>query len=164
MKNQFSLNFINTLIIFTNIIGFILSLYAYHVETQKEIDVNYEAMCDINEFISCSKAFSSKYGKGFGIVKPLLGEESIFYQPNSLFGLIFYTTISILSLFNTIQSSKVMLIMSIASNFGSVYLAFILYLLQDICVVCVSTYIVNLVNLLLSWIKLKTIKSKVHRD
>lgn len=42
-------------------IGIILSIYAYYVETQSELDSNYEAMCDINEHISCTKVFSSKW-------------------------------------------------------------------------------------------------------
>lgn len=40
--------------------GFILSLYAYHVETSKERDENYTAMCDIKEHMSCTAVFSSK--------------------------------------------------------------------------------------------------------
>lgn len=40
--------------------GIILSLYAYHVETSKERDENYTAMCDISEHMSCTAAFSSK--------------------------------------------------------------------------------------------------------
>lgn len=42
-------------------IGVILSIYAYYVEIQSEKDSNYEALCDINEHISCTKVFSSKW-------------------------------------------------------------------------------------------------------
>lgn len=41
-------------------IGVILSIYAYYVEIQSEKDSNYEALCDINEHISCTNVFSSK--------------------------------------------------------------------------------------------------------
>jgi Vitamin K epoxide reductase family. len=41
------------------LIGFALSYYAYVVETHKEHDESYEAMCDISEHMSCSKAFTS---------------------------------------------------------------------------------------------------------
>lgn len=40
--------------------GILLSLYAYHVETSKERDESYTAMCDINEHMSCTSVFSSK--------------------------------------------------------------------------------------------------------
>jgi vitamin-K-epoxide reductase (warfarin-sensitive) len=36
-----------------------LSYYAYVVETTKERDETYVAMCDISEHMSCSKAFMS---------------------------------------------------------------------------------------------------------
>lgn len=42
-------------------IGVILSIYALYVEINAESNNNYEAMCDINEHISCSKVFTSKY-------------------------------------------------------------------------------------------------------
>lgn len=98
-------------------IGIILSIYAYYVETQSELDSNYEAMCDINEHISCTKVFSSKwdlhkilfkqkkkncyannsrYGKGFGIIGLIFGENSILNQPNGLTGIFFYLLLAIL--------------------------------------------------------------------
>jgi vitamin-K-epoxide reductase (warfarin-sensitive) len=39
--------------------GMGLSYYAYVVETSKEHDADYVAMCDISEHMSCSKAFMS---------------------------------------------------------------------------------------------------------
>jgi vitamin-K-epoxide reductase (warfarin-sensitive) len=39
--------------------GMGLSYYAYVVETTKEHDGDYVAMCDISENMSCSKAFMS---------------------------------------------------------------------------------------------------------
>ena len=41
-------------------IGICLSYYAYFVETTKEVDNDYQAMCDISPSISCSKVFTSK--------------------------------------------------------------------------------------------------------
>lgn len=51
---------INLLLRGSAIIGFILSVYAYIVETSKELDSSYTAMCDINEHMSCSRVFTSK--------------------------------------------------------------------------------------------------------
>lgn len=42
------------------LVGLLLSLYALYVEIKAEANDNYEAMCDINEYISCSKVFTSK--------------------------------------------------------------------------------------------------------
>lgn len=46
-------------------VGIALSSYAFYVETKKEHDDSYVAMCDINEFMSCTKVFSSKYNLSF---------------------------------------------------------------------------------------------------
>lgn len=56
-----SLKCINYLILICCKIGLVLSLYAYKVEISKENDANYTAICDINEYISCTKAFMSEY-------------------------------------------------------------------------------------------------------
>lgn len=126
------------------IIGLILSVYTIFVEVSAHSDKSYKAMCDISESVSCSKVFLSKYGTGFGLVGPILGEESIFNIPNSIFGIIFYSLIICISLVgNRKQGLKVLSILSFLSCAMSVYLATILYMLQDICMVCVSTYIVN---------------------
>lgn len=46
-------------------VGIALSSYAFYVETKKEHDDSYVAMCDINESMSCTKVFSSKYNLSF---------------------------------------------------------------------------------------------------
>ena len=45
-------------------VGLIISGYSYYVHIAKKADENYVALCDIDETISCSKVFTSKYGKG----------------------------------------------------------------------------------------------------
>ena len=45
-------------------VGLIISGYSYYVHMAKKADENYVALCDIDETISCSKVFTSKYGKG----------------------------------------------------------------------------------------------------
>uniref|UniRef100_A0A1B0GIH0 vitamin-K-epoxide reductase (warfarin-sensitive) n=1 Tax=Lutzomyia longipalpis TaxID=7200 RepID=A0A1B0GIH0_LUTLO len=44
----------------SSMIGLLLSVYTTHVELQLELDNDYEALCDLNEGISCTKVFSSK--------------------------------------------------------------------------------------------------------
>merc|ERR1712062_617739 len=83
-----------SLLLYVSGIG--LSSYAYYVEVAKEADEKYVALCDINEDISCSRVFSSKYGKGFGLVGPFLGQDHVLNQPNALYGIGFYSILTLL--------------------------------------------------------------------
>ena len=51
---------INAGILSACLIGLGLSYYAYVVETKKEQDDSYKAMCDISENISCTKVFMTE--------------------------------------------------------------------------------------------------------
>lgn len=42
------------------ILGTTLSGYSYYIETKNDFDNTYEAMCDINEHVSCTRVFTSK--------------------------------------------------------------------------------------------------------
>ncbi|PIK42708.1 hypothetical protein BSL78_20432 [Apostichopus japonicus] len=133
------------------IIGIVLSLYAFHVETKKETDQEYTALCDISDRISCSKVFTSKYGRGFGLVTPILGEQSFLNVPNSIYGLIFYSLQMYLCTVHTKNGTLFQLLTSVISLGGCAYLAFILYfVLEDACIVCISTYIVNILLFLIN--------------
>ncbi|RZF36366.1 hypothetical protein LSTR_LSTR010407 [Laodelphax striatellus] len=88
---------VNNLLKFFATIGFLLSYYAYNVEVSFEEDSNYVAMCDISEHMSCTKAFSSEYGKGFGLTRLIVGEDSPLNQPNGVLGLIFYSIFGLLN-------------------------------------------------------------------
>ncbi|XP_014468210.1 PREDICTED: vitamin K epoxide reductase complex subunit 1-like protein 1 isoform X2 [Dinoponera quadriceps] len=124
------------------VIGLALSVYAYIVESNKELDASYAALCDISETISCSAVLNSEYSKGFGITS-----KSCILRlcevPNCVFGIIFFTAMSIMSLKNSYAFSVAILALGTASVLTSVYLAFILYKLKTICLVCVSTYVVS---------------------
>ena len=43
------------------VLGILISIYAYHVETAHEKDATFRALCDISKGISCTKVFSSRY-------------------------------------------------------------------------------------------------------
>ncbi|XP_055843218.1 vitamin K epoxide reductase complex subunit 1-like protein 1 [Episyrphus balteatus] len=152
--------------ILTCLIGLALSGYATYVEIRVEKDDDYQAMCDISEKISCTKVFASRYGKGFGIIGWILGEESLLNTPNGELGIVFYIVIGILSLVEGSFSSKIQLFLAILSNCMSIYLAYLLYfVLDNLCVVCVGTYGVNLVLLLLTWQRLKSfVVTAAHFD
>ncbi|XP_071944107.1 vitamin K epoxide reductase complex subunit 1-like protein 1 [Antedon mediterranea] len=146
--------------VFLCLAGVILSLYALYVENMKEINNAYTALCDINEQVSCSKVFTSKYGRGFGIVGPILGEDSPLNVPNSLFGILFYFLQFVLGQRHTVNAVWSLIIMSVLSLIGCVYLAYILtFVLHDACVVCVTTYIVNILLFIVNVLKLNVVKS-----
>ncbi|XP_046388368.1 vitamin K epoxide reductase complex subunit 1-like protein 1 [Ischnura elegans] len=136
--------------------GILLSYYAYIVETKKEEDENYEAMCDISEHMSCSKAFSSRFGKGFGVIGSVLGENSVLNQPNSIYGILFYSIVGVLATLESAAASRILFWVCLFSNLASIYLAYILaFILHDFCVVCISTYIVNAVITFLAYFRFK---------
>ncbi|XP_018354409.1 PREDICTED: vitamin K epoxide reductase complex subunit 1 isoform X1 [Trachymyrmex septentrionalis] len=156
----------NAGIVFTCVLGLVLSYYAYTVEVKKDQDDSYQPMCDISEHISCTKVFMTEYGKGFG----LFPKDSVFNIRNPIYGLIFYTLIAILSMYSIIVAyvsihmsyititklffsdminnytfSVAIVILGIMSNILSIYLSYILCFYRDICVVCISMYIINAV-------------------
>ncbi|XP_012539690.1 vitamin K epoxide reductase complex subunit 1-like protein 1 [Monomorium pharaonis] len=157
MPGNYGLRKLNVGILSACVIGLGLSYYAYVVETEKENDDTYEAMCDISEHISCTKVFMTEYGKGFG----LLPKDSVFNIPNPIYGLAFYTLLSILSMSNNYACSAVVVVLGILSNILSIYLAYILYLLKNICVVCVCTYIVNFV---ITFLAVKKFRKLIAND
>jgi vitamin-K-epoxide reductase (warfarin-sensitive) len=74
-----------------SIVGLVTALYSYYVKIKFNRDPkNYTALCDFNEHMSCSRVVSSKYGRGFGIVGKILGEQSALNISNSILGSIFY--------------------------------------------------------------------------
>ncbi|XP_053114764.1 vitamin K epoxide reductase complex subunit 1 [Hemicordylus capensis] len=135
--------------------GLALSVYAFHVETSKEKDAAYRAMCDISSSISCSRVFTSRWGRGFGLVASLLGRQSAFNQPNSIFGIAFYILQVLLGLSNSGLAAITLVGTSVVSIAGSLYLAYILFfVLHDFCVICISTYVLNFALLFLNYKRL----------
>ncbi|XP_049645196.1 vitamin K epoxide reductase complex subunit 1 [Suncus etruscus] len=124
--------------------GLVLSLYALHVKASRARDRDYRALCDVGTAISCSRVFSSRWGKGFGLVEHVLGPDSILNQSNSIFGCIFYSLQLVLGCLRSRWASILLVLTSLMSLAGSFYLAWILfYVLYDFCIVCITTYVVN---------------------
>ncbi|XP_002128257.2 vitamin K epoxide reductase complex subunit 1-like protein 1 [Ciona intestinalis] len=128
------------------VIGVILSIYAYYVEVAKTNDVSYEALCDFNDIVSCSAVFSSRYGKGFGLLEYLVGENHFLNQPNSLFGIGFFS-IQMLGISPMNKTfNYILYILTGGGIVTSIYLACILiFVLKDFCVLCVSTYVLTII-------------------
>ncbi|XP_034049180.1 vitamin K epoxide reductase complex subunit 1 [Thalassophryne amazonica] len=124
--------------------GLILSVYALHVELSRERNPDYRAMCDLAESVSCSKVFTSRWGRGFGLVQFFVAKDSILNQPNSVLGIIFYTLQLGLGLSIAKRAAMFLVFSSWVSVVGSIYLgAILVFVLEDFCMVCVSTYIIN---------------------
>ena len=58
------------------ILGFGLAAYSLYEELQMEANPEYRPLCDIQEGVSCSKAFKSEWGTGFGFIHKIVGEAT----------------------------------------------------------------------------------------
>ncbi|KAK3915877.1 Vitamin K epoxide reductase complex subunit 1-like protein 1 [Frankliniella fusca] len=154
-----------------NIILFVLcaagvgaSYYSVFVEKALEQNEKYQALCDINEQVSCTKVFGTKYAKGFGVVGKYLGEKHILNQPNGVYGIVFYALLAFLSLVNISFLVNIQLLLAFLSNGMSVYLGYLLvYVIKSICVVCVATYVINFLILVFTIVKLRRISRKLSK-
>ncbi|XP_065570733.1 vitamin K epoxide reductase complex subunit 1-like protein 1 isoform X2 [Artemia franciscana] len=97
--------------------GILISLYAHRVENSKAEDPLYEPLCDLGENMRCSDALTSEYSRGFGFLGDFLGNDSPLVQPNSVYGIGFYSVILVLRLRSTLIF--VMMDSGIAVVFGS---------------------------------------------
>jgi len=147
--------------------GLGLSGYALFVEVNAEKDPeNYKAMCDVDDAHSCTTVFRSKYGKGFGVIGDLMGDQKHpLNQPNSVYGLIFYS-LGLLLFVCAGQRSKIvaelLFYMTILSNFMSCYLGYLLYaVLKNLCYVCVATYAVNFLLLVFLYFNRRHLRNKI---
>ncbi|KEG06354.1 vitamin-K-epoxide reductase (warfarin-sensitive) [Trypanosoma grayi] len=124
-------------------VGFLLSSYAYYVEQRfaraQELGLTYRAYCDAGVF-SCTRVFASEYGA----LTQLLGLPRV---SNAALGMLYYLTELV-----ACRQPALLFMMSAASCIASVGLFFVLtVILHDLCVVCCSTYIVNLITCFGAW-------------
>lgn len=114
-------------------LGLIASFYALSVNLRMKNDKKYKPLCDLNNKISCSKAFKSDKGRIFGL-------------PNPVYGIIFYSFIVFLHTSGMFLIVKVAIIISVIASF---YLAYVLFFrIRTICVVCISIYAINVLLLI----------------
>lgn len=127
----------------TAIVGILLSLYALYVEKKTERNSRYQAICDINDTMNCGKVLTSEYSRILGI-------------SNSVGGILFYIVVFILGFYNLeLYGYSVLLVIAVLSLLGSLYLAYRQYFtLKDFCLVCSSIYIVNILILVFSYLRI----------
>ncbi|XP_024427047.3 vitamin K epoxide reductase complex subunit 1-like protein 1 [Desmodus rotundus] len=135
--------------------GILLSIYAYHVEREKERDPEHRALCDLGPWVKCSAALASRWGRGFGLLGSIFGKDGVLNQPNSVFGLIFYILQLLLGMTASAVAALILMTSSIVSVVGSLYLAYILYfVLKEFCIICVITYVLNFILLIINYKRL----------
>jgi hypothetical protein len=140
------------------LLGIILSLYALHVENVQhareeaedmgeELLGEYRSLCDIEALgASCSATFALPEGRMlsyFGLVK----EGSPLDVPNALLGVLFYSYV----LFSDNVGAALrppggltLFAASLAMS-SSVFLAYKLMVLRKLCLLCLTTHVINLV-------------------
>ncbi|KAK6060596.1 vitamin K epoxide reductase family protein [Cooperia oncophora] len=107
--------------LYTLLAGLIISMYGLYVEIRFEMDHEYSAMCDVSPLVSCTRVLTSKDSSGFGIIGPLLGEDSPLNQLTRN-----YIGSTYLTLLNLV-----------------IFTVAVLVKLRAVCLVCISTYAVN---------------------
>ena len=124
-----------------------LSIYALYVEIRHDFSPSYIALCDISSSVSCSAAFLSKYGHGFGLLPDVVSFR------NPIYGLAFYSLLLGLISFGTnVFHAQLVFGLAILSNLSTIYLAYILaFVLNVACVVCISIYIINFVIMIFAY-------------
>ncbi|KAJ2949067.1 hypothetical protein O0L34_g6007 [Tuta absoluta] len=153
-SSEMSLGHRNRAIITTGILGVLASTYALFVELKADGNPGYKAMCDINEMASCTRVLTSPYSKGFG-----LGIKTEI--PNPIFGVLYYCLMIFLSTFEQMSMARFQFLLSLAALSSSVYLAgLLIFVLHDICVVCISTYFINGALVYLVYKKMQSITLK----
>lgn len=112
-------------------------------------------MCDLSNSISCSKVFTSRWGRGFGLLGSIFGNDNVMNQPNSVYGIVFYIFQLLLGMTVSAMAALILMTTSILSVVGSIYLGYILYfVLKDFCIICITTYALNLILFILNYKRL----------
>ncbi|MFH0834077.1 MAG: vitamin K epoxide reductase family protein [Patescibacteria group bacterium] len=119
-------------------LGLLLSLYTLYLHWKSKREANYKAVCDLSDRMSCMKSIRSEEGKIFGI-------------PNGVYGIGFYAAVGLATL---PQFQNYLWPLAIIGMLFSFYFAYQLYFkVKTFCVVCTSTYLINLLLLFLAWPK-----------
>ena len=118
----------NIVVLILALVGLVVSIYAYLVEQKVKENSAYKPACDINNRISCTKAFTSKYSSVMGI-------------SNTIIGMVFYVLVLITAL---LGFNWLVCMYTITAALVSIVAAYILYVkVGSFCLVCTMIYIIN---------------------
>ncbi|NWS65341.1 VKORL protein, partial [Chunga burmeisteri] len=93
-----------------------------------------------------------RWGRGLGLVEGLLGRDSVANVPNGAIGVLFYLLQGVLGAVPGRRAAAVLLGTAVASVVASLWLAGVLaFGLRDFCLVCITTYLLNGLLLVLNW-------------
>jgi len=91
------MHYISTITLILCFLGIGASVHDLVIEVRKEADPDYVALVDLGENLSCTAVLTSKWGRGFGIVGKIFGEDHFLNIRNPYFGFLFYGMVIILS-------------------------------------------------------------------
>mmetsp|Transcript_22215 Transcript_22215/g.40029 ORF Transcript_22215/g.40029 Transcript_22215/m.40029 type:complete len:177 (-) Transcript_22215:94-624(-) len=140
-------------------IGWVLALYSLYVEDKvahrndpsfdSPEEEPFKALCDIEAIgASCSAVFALPEGKLLSFLG-VVPQGHALDVPNAFLGLLYYSLVLLFgsSYFTTFMgyySSMIMKLVSLAAMTTSVFLAYKLTTLRELCILCWTTHAINL--------------------
>ena len=67
------------------VLGVVVSAYSVYVEGRKREDEDFQPVCNINSWSSCTSAFEHPVGTGFGFICDITGEGMYVINGGSIF-------------------------------------------------------------------------------
>ncbi len=114
------------------LIGLVLSAYTVKVKYSLNTP-GYKPYCDLSKNVSCSKAFSSKYG-------------TVLRLHNGFAGIAFYLLVLVAWYFDQHTAVLTLAVLGVLASLVLAYLSYVK--MKNFCVVCTAVYVVNMLLLL----------------
>ena len=90
------------------VLGVVVSAYSVYVEGRKREDEDFQPVCNINSWSSCTSAFEHPVGTGFGFICDITGEGMYFTQWVINWGASFRWSFGPLSAWGSIESTTIL--------------------------------------------------------
>lgn len=117
------------IILILAILGLMIAVYGITVERALKQDMQYKAVCDISDKISCTRPMLSQYNSMLGI-------------SNSLAAALYYALIIALVV---LQQPQLLMFVIVGGLVATAIFAYILYFkIRSLCLICTSLYLINI--------------------